>query len=320
MAAVTRDQLRALLSSHGRLFSEELGIRLEDLHRGQLFNWFLASLLFGARIAGSVAVRTYRAFEAHRLLTPEAIAAADFGELLQIMAEGGYVRYDGITSRKVQGAARKLLEEYGGDLNRLHELAAGPEDLTARLTAFKGVGPATAGIFLRELRGLWPRADPPLGNLARLAAEHLGIRDAAAFWRDNALPAWDFRHLEAALTRLGPGLLPQGTLPRVPNPPPTLGRSAPPFSPSGTARRPVTLLDCAWRRSARPPREVSANEALAQGMPPLRRRPARRVQLLRALHLLPAVWQHPHSHPGDSPAHHGHPQGTPPGRAGDTPF
>ncbi len=99
-----REQLAALLASHGRLFSDELGIRLEGRDPGEVFRWFLASLLFGARIVGSVAVRTYRAFEAHRLVTPESIAAADFGELLQIMAEGGYVRYDGITSRKVQGA------------------------------------------------------------------------------------------------------------------------------------------------------------------------------------------------------------------------
>src|SRR3990170_3859222 len=116
-------QLAALLASHGQLFSVHLGIDLEGLDSGELFKWFLASLLFGARITESVAARTYRAFVAHRLVTPEAVAAADFGELLQIMAEGGYVRYDGITSRKVQEAATKLIWEYVGDLNRLHAVA-----------------------------------------------------------------------------------------------------------------------------------------------------------------------------------------------------
>jgi endonuclease III len=160
-------------------------------------------MLFGMRITESVAVRTYRAFVRHGLDTPEALANADFGELLDIMAEGHYVRYDGITSRKVQEAAQRLLGEYGGDLNRLHDSARDPADLVARLTAFRGVGPVTACIFLRELRGVWEKADPPLGHLARLAASHVGIADARAFWERNAVPGYDFRHLEAALTRIG---------------------------------------------------------------------------------------------------------------------
>jgi tRNA(Ser,Leu) C12 N-acetylase TAN1/endonuclease III len=185
------------------LFSSRLGIDLDTRRPSELFKWFLASMLFGARITESVAVRTYRAFEAHELLSPRKIAAAQFSELLQIMAEGGYVRYDGITSRKVQGAAGMLLDQYGGDLNRLHQASSDGEELTARLLAFKGVGPVTAQIFLRELRGIWPLAEPALGDLAMLAARHLGILDPAASFRRLNLPGHDFRHFEAALTRLG---------------------------------------------------------------------------------------------------------------------
>jgi len=166
--SLQRPQLEALLASYGHLFSSQLGIDLESLQSDELFKWFLACLLFGARITETIAIRTFRAFVGHGLLTPQAIAAADFGELLQIMAEGGYVRYDGITSRKVQDAARKLIDEYGGDLNRLNRAAADAQDLMARLIEFRGVGPATAGIFLCELRGLWPKAQPPLGELAHL--------------------------------------------------------------------------------------------------------------------------------------------------------
>ena len=195
--------LRRLLEGHGQLFSEQLGIDLGSLEPAQLFKWFLASLLFGARIRESAAQRTYRAFEAHGLVSPATLAAADFGELVRIMGEGGYTRYDGITSREVKDAARKLLEEYGGDLSRLHAEATGPDDLMQRLMSFWGVGRVTASIFLRELRGLWPKAAPPIGGLALLAAEHLGITDPRAFWRDNAVPGFDFRHFEAALTRIG---------------------------------------------------------------------------------------------------------------------
>ena len=196
-------ELRSLLATHGGLFSAHLGIQLDGLLSGELFKWFLASLLFGARITESVAVRTYRALERRRLLSPQAIAGADFAELRDVMAEGGYVRYDGITSRKLQGAARKLLDEYEGDLNRLHAAATDAEELMRRLISFWGVGTVTAVIFLRELRGLWPKANPPISDLAQLAASHLKIGDLKHFWSDHAVSGYDFRHFEVALTRIG---------------------------------------------------------------------------------------------------------------------
>jgi hypothetical protein len=220
------DTLARLLSGHGRLFSEQLGIRLNSLEPAELFNWFVASLLFGARITESVAIHTYEAFAARGLLSPEALADADPWDLLDVMAEGGYVRYDGITSKKTQEAARKLLSEYGGDLNALHASASDARDLVARLTEFWGVGEVTAGIFLRELRGLWPKADPPLGPLARVAADHLGIAGPREFWRANAAPGHDFRHFEAALTRVGRDFCRPGRCMRAPIPhdPPAGGR------------------------------------------------------------------------------------------------
>ena len=218
VAKIERDDLTRLLDEQGDLFSARLGIALDGLDAGELFRWFLASLLYGSRIAGSVAGRTYEAFEEHGLTTPERIASADFGELLQIMAEGGYARYDRITSRKVQQAAARLIEHYAGDLNKLHVAAQDAPDLEARLQDFWGVGPTTCGIFLRELRGVWPRANPPLGSLARLAADHLGIDDPTAFWEKHAVDGYDFRHFEAALTRVGKNFCRRGRCQKAPLP------------------------------------------------------------------------------------------------------
>lgn len=200
---IERAELARLLKELGDLYSARLGIALGGLDSGELFRWYLASLLFGARIAESIAGRTYEAFLEHGLATPERIADASFGELIQIMGEGGYVRYDGITSRKVQQASAKLIGEYHGDLNALHAVAKDAVDLEARIQAFWGVGPATCGIFLRELRGLWSKADPPLGDLAKLAAAHLSIDDTVAYWKLHHINGYDYRHFEAALTRLG---------------------------------------------------------------------------------------------------------------------
>jgi 3-methyladenine DNA glycosylase/8-oxoguanine DNA glycosylase len=157
-----------------KLYSEELGI---DLWRGEdreLFKWFLASLLFGARISETIAKNTYRAFERHHLLQPKKILKAGWDYLVDpIMREGGYVRYDGRTSTKVLRCCKKLLEDYRGSLNRLHEWAEDREDLEARLMDFYGVGPVTANIFLRELRAVWEKSDPdPLPVVVKLARKH----------------------------------------------------------------------------------------------------------------------------------------------------
>ena len=53
-----------------------------------------------------------------------------------------------------------LKNVYDGDLNILHEKAHDPEGLESKLKEFKGVGPVTVNIFLRELRGIWEKAQP----------------------------------------------------------------------------------------------------------------------------------------------------------------
>jgi hypothetical protein len=48
-----RVEVQALKKS--LLYSEDLGIDLEQRHEGEYFKWFLASLLFGARVSESIA-------------------------------------------------------------------------------------------------------------------------------------------------------------------------------------------------------------------------------------------------------------------------
>jgi hypothetical protein len=181
-----------------RLYSEELGIDLWGNEEGELFKWFLASLLFGARISETIARHTYQAFEKHRLLEPRAILRAGWDFLVNpVMREGGYVRYDGITSTKVLGICEALLERYRGSLKELHRQARDARDLEGRLTEFHGVGPVTANIFLRELRPIWEKSDPEPLPAVRKAAEKLGV-DLARFDRKSE----EFVRIEAGLIRL----------------------------------------------------------------------------------------------------------------------
>jgi len=157
-----------------KLYSEELGINLKSKRDSEIFKWFLASVLFGARISETIAKNTYKTFKRYKLLSPRAILRAGWGFLVNpIMREGGYVRYDGKTSTQILRNCERLLKEYKGSLNRVHELAKDSRDLEERLLKFYGVGPVTVNIFLRELRPFWKKANPePLPIVKQLAKRY----------------------------------------------------------------------------------------------------------------------------------------------------
>ena len=182
----------------GRTYSEELGIRLKGRNDGETFKWFLASVLFGARISETIAMRTYRAFERYGLLTPERILKAGWDFLVNpVMREGGYVRYDEKTSREVLRNCEMLMGDYGGSLNRMHREARDALDLEARLLRFYGVGPVTVNIFLRELRPYWRKADPEPMAMVLETARRFAI-DLGHVKRKSVV----FTRIEAGLVRL----------------------------------------------------------------------------------------------------------------------
>lgn len=196
-----------LLKKHGKLYSQELGINVEETP----FKWFLASILFGARISTTIAKNTYKAYEEARLITPERIAGTDLRTLISVHGQGGYVRYDGITAEYMQGIAKKLLRDYNGDIRKLDEPSNNSDELEQRLLEFRGVGPVTVMIFLRELRGIWKNADPEPTKVEAIAARELGIikseknvlEKSKTFWATNKVEGFEFRNLEAALVRIG---------------------------------------------------------------------------------------------------------------------
>jgi len=199
----------------GGRFSAELGIDLESGHSPEIFKWFLASILFGARIGQNVATQTYREFEKRGVLTPNHILRTGWDGLVEILDAGGYVRYDYKTATKLLEIAEMLNKRYSGDLNRLHKDAHDPRDLESRLCEFKGVGPVTMNIFLRELRGIWQKANPLPGDLVITAARSLRftrlegrneqekekiLRQLERVWKQADLPS-HFSDFEAALVK-----------------------------------------------------------------------------------------------------------------------
>lgn len=182
---------------HTPLYSEELGIDLAGHGDVDCFLWFLASLLFGARISEKTAKNTFLTFVRHGLTSPSKIIDAGWDFLVNpIMREGGYVRYDGRKSTQILRDCQSLIDDYRGSLENLHEMAKDARDLEARVNAIYGVGPVTTNIFLRELRPYWQKADPaPLPVVVELA-QKLGL-DLARFRRKSL----SFARLEAGLLR-----------------------------------------------------------------------------------------------------------------------
>jgi hypothetical protein len=204
-----------LVRSRGGSHAAGLGIDLAAPDAGERFKWFLAAVLYGTRISETLATRTWRAFAARDVLTPARIVQTGWDGLVALLDAGGYVRYDYKTATKLLDVCTVLLRDYGGSLDALHDSAAGPRDLEARLKELgKGIGDATVGIFLRELRGLWSKAAPPLSSLALAAAGELGYLQPGTdpahalarlqrAWRDAGQPAAGFSGFEAALVREG---------------------------------------------------------------------------------------------------------------------
>jgi endonuclease III len=200
----------------GGRFSAALGIGLSSRSTGELFKWFLASILFGARISEVVVSHTYREFEKTRVLSPQDILKTGWDGLVEILDHGGYVRYDFKTATKLLDVSRAVLERYGGDLNVLHAEASDRKNLEERLKALgKGIGDVTVNIFLREMRGVWQKAEPLPSELVIMAARNIGIIPVGLKerekilgilkkkWADAGMKQSDFSDFEAALVRLG---------------------------------------------------------------------------------------------------------------------
>jgi len=188
----------------GGMFSTELGI---DLGKGEreLTRWFLAAMLFGTRISATIAMRTFSVLDKAGV-TMASARHASWDALVELLDAGGYTRYDYRTATRLQELSEVLDTRYGGRVSAIAHRARTPAELEGALDALPGWGPVTVGVFLRELRGVWDLADPPLGALAADAGRHLQVLSrggALEQLRAVATTAGiDVRDLECALVRL----------------------------------------------------------------------------------------------------------------------
>ena len=212
----SKEIVTALMKEHPGRFSTELGIDLSSDRPQEIFRWFLASVLFGARISESIVKKTFHEFDTRGIMSPETILHLGWDGLVAVLDVGGYVRYDFKTATKLLDLCKALTESYRADLANLHDAAADPKDLEQRLKALaKGIREVTVNIFLREMRGIWEKANPLPSDLVVMAAKERGIvpktvRDREKVlhllmdaWKKTGMKKKNFPDFEAALVRAG---------------------------------------------------------------------------------------------------------------------
>ena len=193
---------RRVVRELGGRFSLELGIEL-DRDPSEAERWALAATLFRNRISTAVAMRTYRVLERAGVRTLEDAGRRSRGELVALLDEGGYARYDERPAARLLALAEVVAARYEGCLAVLGEQVEDPLELEQALEALPGWGLVTVHTFLRELRGVWPGARVALDDRAARAALHLELPSRLHALSSFAVAAHlDVRDLEAALVRL----------------------------------------------------------------------------------------------------------------------
>jgi hypothetical protein len=192
----------------GGLYSAELGIDV-DAGDAEIERWFLAATLFGTRISARIAGRTFRELAAAGLVRIGQARNVPAAELVGLLDAGGYARYDFRTAARLLKLSEVVCDQFGGQLASIGHTYSSYPELQAVLDALPGWGEVTVRLFLRELRGVWPGAQPPLDERAAAAARHLGLLSPGAVLSDLAdladTAGLDLRDLESGLVRLALG-------------------------------------------------------------------------------------------------------------------
>jgi len=116
-----------------------------------LFDWFLASLLFGRPVPQEAAASAFRKFKEDGWDSPDHFTAEDHHPLWHELWEGDYHRMSSVMSEELRDVMRALISDYDGSVARLVRTSGTREEVAHRLERFRGVGPKTAEIFMREV-------------------------------------------------------------------------------------------------------------------------------------------------------------------------
>jgi hypothetical protein len=134
--------------------AKKLGIDLSSRNEAELFKWFLACVLFGKPIQQEIAERAYARLVSVGLRNSDKVLDAGWDELVRLLDEAHYVRFDFTTATKLLDVCHELKQGYGSMTRMIEEVRTASE-LSSRLQEFKHVGSVIALIFTREVAPIW---------------------------------------------------------------------------------------------------------------------------------------------------------------------
>lgn len=135
--------------------AQDLQIDLRGANEAALFKWLVASFLMGKRIQGAIAANAYKVVvEQHQRDTPQKLSHCTHRQLVVMLGQAHYVRYDETTASRLLALASKLNNEYAGKVSNIVGASADRQAFEKRLSEFEGIGPKTIEIFMREAAAL----------------------------------------------------------------------------------------------------------------------------------------------------------------------
>ncbi|MHC8367340.1 HhH-GDP family DNA glycosylase [Pseudomonas sp. ZT5P21] len=135
--------------------ASDLGIHVQRDDESAMFKWLIASFLMGKRIQAEIAAQAYRVIvEKHGRDTARKLGSCTHRELVMMLGEAHYVRYDETTATRLLNLSKKLCDEYAGKIGHIREASEDREAFEQRLREFDGVGPKTVEIFMRDAAGV----------------------------------------------------------------------------------------------------------------------------------------------------------------------
>ncbi|MFP4044218.1 MAG: hypothetical protein ACLFTP_06570 [Rhodosalinus sp.] len=170
-----KELVRALIEDQGRLWSEEIGARIDLDTPEDWFHWLLGALLMSARIDATMAAKAAGALKLEEMSTVQGVLETERDQRIRVLNENCYARFDNVGADQIFEAAQLVQESYGGDLRRLREEGGDAAGIRARLKGVKGIGDVGADIFLREAQLVWDEVFPMADAHALEQAKDLGL-------------------------------------------------------------------------------------------------------------------------------------------------
>ncbi|OPY26015.1 MAG: hypothetical protein A4E28_02729 [Methanocella sp. PtaU1.Bin125] len=187
-----------LVKKYGKPLSEMLSI---DLSKGDsaYAKWLLAAILYSRPLPEEAALGSFETLEHRGQVSPAAIEEAGREQIMRVLEKNGYTRYGSTVAGEIVDAFGDLLKRYDGKLSRLYDMSEDSKDLERRVRSLgKGLDPVAAFVFLRDMRAVWPKANPEPAPRVRELMNTLDIDDLKEYAREHDI---DLIRLETALCR-----------------------------------------------------------------------------------------------------------------------